>query len=693
MFGASIFVGVLLAGCLGIFSPVIMKYDIQMVSGDYHEILPVVSSDSVKFAFACSVLVSIPAVIHVTKYSIVNGKPASNELNILWICLTAMKLPHILATALIWISSEYFIIIEALISVRTMITFASGLALLNTHGHETWRWVFVTPFVSLIYASLIIMNMAPFYSRSLLKSLYIVRIVLTGTALLILFALCVHWCIYIKSRISNNNISEYDRVCSINLVAFIILLIGMVITIEAQGQSEWTSFSPSYYIASTTMYCIYEFFLLIFSKERFLTDIQANNARDEGIMKQMVVGYFSHELRNPLNSAMIGLEVLRHKYVDDVDEPDEEFVELLKDVESSCLLTTDVLEDLVMYERLEAGELTLSQSTLAIIPLLQEKFGKFFSLARKRGIRFCVDFTDDCVDTIKIFMDESKLKHAIRSVLYYALECAGESGTVRAKVDVVLVESNGAVLCITVSNSGSSLSQEDRTTMFHEDKITFTAGVINSGKVGGLSLLIAHRIAALHGGYLGFSSDEHNAIVIRLPILGGSGKLSVGSGKFLGGSGKSRKFLGSVKVHLESSNKPAEMPSAQTERPSTELPPPAPDNIEGLPEPCRSSSRSASHFAVVSPFDPAEIYASRSADESRDDSLKPVLGRDGRGSIYAAGRGSTYKAQSGRNKIAFDESEDANHTTKRPLFTGCGSCKWSRGCEPDAHRVRRGVCV
>ena len=81
----------------------------------------------------------------------------------------------------------------------------------------------------------------------------------------------------------------------------------------------------------------------------------------------MIVGYFSHELRNPLNAVMAGLQVLRRNSSQG-DEPDAFITDLLNDVESSCMVATDILEDLVMYERLESGEVSLNKSFFQIIP-------------------------------------------------------------------------------------------------------------------------------------------------------------------------------------------------------------------------------------------------------------------------------------------------------------------------------------
>ena len=72
----------------------------------------------------------------------------------------------------------------------------------------------------------------------------------------------------------------------------------------------------------------------------------------------------SHEIRTPLNITLLGLKYLE----EELEKVDSNLLcdvtEVLEDVKSSCGIAVDILNDLLLYEKLDDGIFTLSMTEI-----------------------------------------------------------------------------------------------------------------------------------------------------------------------------------------------------------------------------------------------------------------------------------------------------------------------------------------
>lgn len=72
--------------------------------------------------------------------------------------------------------------------------------------------------------------------------------------------------------------------------------------------------------------------------------------------------YVSHEIRTPLNITLLGLKYLE----DELEKKDSKLLvdvnDVLEDVKNSCGIAVDILNDLLLYEKLDDGIFTLSMT-------------------------------------------------------------------------------------------------------------------------------------------------------------------------------------------------------------------------------------------------------------------------------------------------------------------------------------------
>ena len=72
-------------------------------------------------------------------------------------------------------------------------------------------------------------------------------------------------------------------------------------------------------------------------------------------MRIVFVRYISNSIRNPLNSALLGLKLLYDEMQEYGDGEDDDRLETLRNIRESCNAATDLLDDLLAYDKMESG--------------------------------------------------------------------------------------------------------------------------------------------------------------------------------------------------------------------------------------------------------------------------------------------------------------------------------------------------
>jgi signal transduction histidine kinase len=81
-------------------------------------------------------------------------------------------------------------------------------------------------------------------------------------------------------------------------------------------------------------------------------------------MKRNFVKYISHEVRTPLNIVLMGTQLAISKLN---KTPDGEHIALImNDVLASCQVSIDVLNDLLLFDKLENGNLELEKKETTV---------------------------------------------------------------------------------------------------------------------------------------------------------------------------------------------------------------------------------------------------------------------------------------------------------------------------------------
>jgi signal transduction histidine kinase len=203
--------------------------------------------------------------------------------------------------------------------------------------------------------------------------------------------------------------------------------------------------------------------------------------------KKQYVRYISHELRTPLNAAFMGLTLLADDLKNRTSPRDVARYENVCDVQLSCSTALDTLNDLLTFEKLESGILTLHKEELNAMEFIAESVNIFKAHAKANRVTLkyqrlqpipAADGSRDGplplerYDTITL--DKFKVAQVIRNLISNALKFTPAGG----KVTVVASFVPGSC---SVRNSLSIRPSESR-----------RIGLLSNGRVTGKPSVIVH---------------------------------------------------------------------------------------------------------------------------------------------------------------------------------------------------------
>jgi signal transduction histidine kinase len=203
----------------------------------------------------------------------------------------------------------------------------------------------------------------------------------------------------------------------------------------------------------------------------------------------------AHEVKNPLNSMRLWLELLREslphdrdgarqavrvldKEIDRLDNVVKRFLDFTKPVEVHLEETqlAELLDDV-----LRVAEPQLRQANVQVARLLP-------------------------IDVPPVFVDRALLKQAVLNLVLNAVEAMPDGGQLR-----LVLSRRGDAAEITVGDTGRGIAPEDRPKVF---QLFFTTRPGGSG----IGLATTFRIVQLHNGSIDFTSEVDRGTTFRIEL-------------------------------------------------------------------------------------------------------------------------------------------------------------------------------
>lgn len=223
-------------------------------------------------------------------------------------------------------------------------------------------------------------------------------------------------------------------------------------------------------------------------------------------LKSEFISTVSYELRTPLNTIIGFAEMLAKRYFGPLNERQVEYCD---DILSASQRLLAIINDILDLASIDAGRMTLDLAPVPVGELLQETAQIMGDLARERELTLEAHAP---ADLPRLRGDSRRLKQALCNLVSNAIKFTPPGGTI-----ALSAEAAGAMVALSVADTGTGISTEDQQRVFKEFERGSAPDARRMG--AGLGLSLVKRIVELHGGSVHLASLEGHGttVVARVP--------------------------------------------------------------------------------------------------------------------------------------------------------------------------------
>lgn len=230
-----------------------------------------------------------------------------------------------------------------------------------------------------------------------------------------------------------------------------------------------------------------------------LTELRVLKDRLEGLIasKDQLVASVSHELRTPLTSVVGLASLVRESAADSLDQENLELLDLI--VEQGNELS-NIIEDLLVHARVEAG-------TLQVFPEAFDLSDELATIAASHDLE-----TPKLAGSVWVHADPLRVRQIVRNLLTNASRYGGPN--VRLEVRKLR-----DAVSIAVVDDGSGVAPSEETAIFEAYRSAHDNGLGRPGSVG-LGLALSRSLAQLMEGDIAYSRRRNETwFTLTIPAV------------------------------------------------------------------------------------------------------------------------------------------------------------------------------
>lgn len=215
----------------------------------------------------------------------------------------------------------------------------------------------------------------------------------------------------------------------------------------------------------------------------------------------------SHEIRTPMNGVIGMIEGALGK-----QQLDDDVRDFLTTARESADGLLRILNDILDYSKLEAGQLTIEAAPLSISSLVDEVISSHALNARKKSVTLSLEIDEMMPEWVSC--DGMRLKQMLNNFVSNAIKFTSEG-----HVDIIArrIQGDGDQLRIEVHDTGIGFDEETRQRLFRRFVQADASTTRRFGGTG-LGLAICRELALSMGGEVGCSSQIGEGSVFWLVV-------------------------------------------------------------------------------------------------------------------------------------------------------------------------------
>jgi signal transduction histidine kinase len=216
-----------------------------------------------------------------------------------------------------------------------------------------------------------------------------------------------------------------------------------------------------------------------------------------------LTGALAHEIRNPLSTLNLNLQLLREDMTRPGQAPEPRVLARLDAIEQETQRLKAILDDFLKF----AGKYEVRPTVQPIKPVLESTVGFYAERLQQRGIQVRTSFADNLPP---VSVDAARFQQALSNLVLNAEAAMPQGGEL-----ILSAEPEWRGLKVHITDTGSGIPQEDLDKIFRPYYSTRPGGT-------GLGLPTVRRIVREHDGKLEVHSEvgRGTRFTIHLPAAG-----------------------------------------------------------------------------------------------------------------------------------------------------------------------------
>lgn len=224
-------------------------------------------------------------------------------------------------------------------------------------------------------------------------------------------------------------------------------------------------------------------------------NLMCNRLKDLDQMKSDFFSTVTHELRSPLSTIKLGMDLLKEGMEGPITKGQRE---ILEGLEKECLRLIDLINSLLDLSKMEAGMMPFHLEPQPIAPLIDQTLKELKPMVDSKKINIQTRIMEG-LPVIK--MDRERILQALRNLIGNAVKFTPERGQIKVTARTV---DHG--LEVSIEDTGPGIPKENLITIFEKFQQVVTDQTSpNQGT--GLGLAIARQIITHHGGKIWANSQ------------------------------------------------------------------------------------------------------------------------------------------------------------------------------------------